>query len=157
MGLDIRAFRKITAGDETVRDEDGDVTEGWFTFYVNPDFPERADGLKDDCPYKAEEEFHFRAGSYGGYNQWRNDLALTVGWKSAEDAWAATSGPLWELINFSDCEGVIGPTTSKKLADEFANFQSQADAHPDDRFRYLYSCWRKAFEMASDDGCVRFA
>ena len=60
------------------------------------------------------------------------------------------------MINFSDCEGVIGPKTSAKLAKDFAEFQAQADAHPDDWFRDLYTTWRRAFELASDDGAVGF-
>ena len=58
-----------------------------------------------------------------------NELATLAGYAGADDAWERTDGPFWELINFSDCEGVIGPKTSAKLAGDFAAFQEKADAH----------------------------
>lgn len=74
----------------------------------------------------------------------------------AASAWAATGGPFWELINFSDCEGVLGPATSAKLAGDFATWQEKADQHPDEAFRVLYARWRKACEMAADGGALVF-
>jgi hypothetical protein len=71
-------------------------------------------------------------------------------------AWGMSEGPFWELIHFSDCEGTIGPEVSAKLAQDFARYQDQADAHPDERFRDLYATWRTAFEMASQGGAVDF-
>lgn len=153
MGLDIAGYKNIKA----IQHDNENLDEDYFTFSVNNHFPLRADGLNDELPYSYEEDFHFHAGSYGGYNQWRNELAMLVGWEGAQSAWEADSGPCWELINFSDCEGVIGPITSKKLAEDFAKYQSVADAHHDERFKHLYSQWRKVFEMAADGGCVVFS
>ena len=113
----------------------------------------------------------FRAGSYSGYNHWREKLAEIAGYPSIEtdrfgsglkemrhDAGAreAGSGPFYELIWFSDCEGIIGPITSAKLARDFADFQAKADAVEDDYWREKYGKWRQAFEMAAEEGAVDF-
>lgn len=167
MGLDITAASKI----ELIPDAPVDLDA--FHIGANPDeFADRADGLKPGL-YRSHAELNFRAGSYSGYNAWREQLAELAGYPAqpanfgdavrgrppkehSAGAWSATSGPFWELINFSDCEGVIGPRTSAKLAKDFADHQAKADAHPDEWFRDLYAMWRRAFELASDAGAVDF-
>ena len=175
MGLDISAYRGIEKID-CVFDEDGDpidpATREYVDYdaraYVNPDFPGRADGIENKGVYKAEESMGFRAGSYGGYNQWREELAKLAGYALADytiygtttqrhdaGAWAATGGPFWELITFSDCEGVIGPIVSAKLAKDFQEFGERAKGIGG-YFYDRYQEWRAAFEMAADNGMVRF-
>ena len=84
-----------------------------------------------------------------------------VGHESAKAAWAngAQGRPFFELIHFSDCEGIIGPKISAKLAKDFADNQAKADVYRVDEaswFREKYSDWRRAFEMAADNGAVEF-
>jgi len=172
MGLDITWHRGLTkANGNEAFDEHGDLRDDgeWFQLCVNTDFPGRADDIEHRAAYRSEECDDFRAGSYGGYNRWRDELAKLAGWPRitheeygrdqhsyAASAWRATEGPFWELINFSDCEGVIGAAVSAKLARDFADYQRKADQHPRTYFRELYAMWRKAFEKASDRGCVDF-
>lgn len=178
MGLDITAYRKISKID-CVFDADGEPihpqTRGALEYQlracVNHDFPGRAGLVEDQCIYAADLSFGFRAGSYGYYNRWRNDLSRLAGYPERTykrdayshgqqrfdaGAWEAESGPFWELINFSDCEGVIGAEVSAKLAKDFADYQEKADAHESEDFRGAYAEWRKAFEMAADNGAVEF-
>jgi hypothetical protein len=164
MGLDIRAASKI----ELIHDAPADQ-EAFHVGRNDDEFADRADGLTPGL-YRCQAELSFRAGSYSGYNAWRESLAELAGYPKrmhrsdykppeelhAAGAWEATEGPFWELINFSDCEGTIGPKTSAKLAKDFADHQAKADAHPDEWFRDRYAMWRRAFEMASDDGAVGF-
>lgn len=177
MGLDITAYRQVSkmtgvlfdASGEAIDTATGQYAEYDLMAYVNDDFPGRNDGIEDRTPYSAEESFGFCAGSYGGYNRWRDELAKLSGWPEGSyeqygkkwpsysaSAWGATSGPFWELINFSDCEGVIGSETSKKLVADFAEFDAVAKSVDFPRFYEIYSDFRKAFEMASDNGAVRF-
>lgn len=165
MGLDITAYRQLQGPVSQDQDEDGP----WLSA-TDSAFIARTDGLEEGAYASAAEEFDFRAGSYGGYNQWRDELAKLAGYPAmrhapsygpprdlhAASAWQADSGPFWELINFSDCEGTIGPKTSAKLAADFAAHQEKADAHAEGWFRELYAKWRKAFEMAADGGAVSF-
>lgn len=70
--------------------------------------------------------------------------------------WQGATGPFSELINFSDCEGVIGPKTAAKLARDFAAFEAQAEAWGDD-FYDQYLNWEEVFLMAADGGAVAFS
>jgi hypothetical protein len=162
MGLDIYAYRQIRRVECTSAEDECAHEHLW----VNPEFPAQADSIEGGC-YKVEEHFHFRAGSYGGYNAWRERLSrLSHGmepqliWDNSQDFEGAS---FVELINFSDCEGVIGPETSAKLAKDFAAWDQHANSASDDEFGTsddwfyrLYQSWRRAFEMAADHGAVQF-
>jgi len=163
MGLDITACSKLTPYTGPVDDDGEPQTEAdCFHVYCNPGFVGRADGLETGY-YLAAASTDFRAGSYSGYNIWRDHLARMAGYGSDENAWKQTGGPFWELIHFSDCEGVIGPQTSAKLAKDFQGWQERAEAYADSIgaeesswFLEKYTAWREAFELASDDGAVLF-
>lgn len=176
MGLDITAYRKLTKLD-AVFDGDGEpidpTTREPLDYslrpYVNHDFPGREGSIESGAVYSAEDSAGLHAGSYGGYSRWREQLAQLAGWPAGEyeqygrtyqshcvPCWNGKVGPFSELINFSDCEGVIGAEVSAKLAKDFEAFQEIADAHEDEHFRTKYAEWRSAFEMAADGGAVEF-
>lgn len=182
MGLDITAYRKLTkldcvfdAGGEPIDKKTEEPMDYDFRAWVNPDFEGRADDIESKAFYSAADSFGFRAGSYSGYNGWREELSRLAGYPSVQvdrygtgniqerhdyGAFNADGGPFWEMINFSDCEGVIGATISAKLAKDFAEFDEKAKAFnsngPEDWFYGKYQEWRKAFEMAADGGAVQF-
>jgi hypothetical protein len=119
---------------------------------------ERLDGHKEGC-YRAAEgsrELSFRAGSYSGYNAWRNELSEFAQGRPAEEVWADPQGPFAELIIFSDCLGCIGPKTSAKLLQDFREFAARARKEQGLFFFKLYELWLCAFELASDGGMVVF-
>lgn len=165
MGLDITAYRKLKRvkspemeGEEPVnwqaechiRESDIDLTES--------NFPGRTDGLAPGV-YTFEDKVDVYAGSYGGYNQWRDQLARHSGYPSASAVHQAPpdEGPFVELINFSDCEGYIGASVASKLAKDFAEHQFRILAESENAyFIEKYLEWRKAFEMAADGGAVEF-
>ena len=124
--------------------------------------------IDEQAVYSYADNMRFRAGSYSGYNAWRNELAKLAGYPEIEyESWGrtekgfdggafkASSGPFLELIKFSDCEGVIGTAVSKKLSKDFADFDQKA-AEIGGLFYELYTEWKQAFEMASDGGFVNF-
>ena len=169
MGLDITAHKNLikVVGDNLF-DEDGELND-WdnhFQLHINPHYPDRASDISDGCVYSSGESLGFRAGSYGGYNGWREELARLAGYefvKGESDrhgfsrgAWNSGEGPFWEIINFSDCGGVIGSEVSKKLLKDFCDFEEKAEGHESDNFKRLYKEWRGAFELASNNGCVDF-
>lgn len=177
MGIDISAYKEIINVSTGYFNEDGDPinketsepVEYSFRVFANPDFPGREEGVVDRA--------HYRAGGYGDgfsavysrYNRLRDELAKLGGWPEGkyeqygkewpthcEKCWAGEQGPFSELINFSDCEGTIGPVVSKKLANDFAEHQAKADLHPDEAFREFYAAMRDAFETGAQNGCVVF-
>ncbi len=156
MGLDITAYSNINYLREDSNDDDYDLDRKECFIWVNPDFPERAKNLKDGI-YSFEDDMNFRAGSYGGYNQWRNELAMFAGYNNDRDAWDKTSGPFLELILFSDCEGCIDAEISKKLYKDFCDFDEKSKTYEEDSYFYIrYKLWKEAFELASNNGCVKF-
>ena len=156
MGLDITAYSKLTfvcMPDESYEESDDEIQ-----VRENPHFPGRLAGLYDKGVYSLadSEEYDFRAGSYGGYNRWREVLDLA---RKGLPSYAFE-----EIIEFSDCEGTIGPSVSLKLRDDFVRYAEQVKAKvrelvPDDRGEYWiekYEDWTKAFTLAADGGCVIF-
>lgn len=171
MGLDItvysgtqavRAFDAKFGMEEYESEYHGNGKGKYCAIYGknNPSFTQN-DGLVPGV-YSYTETFGFRAGSYSGYNQWRNTLAFLSGHGSAEHAWELCKDglpadkPFIELINFSDCEGTIGPKTATKLLADFEKYDKAAQTVEDPWFYSLYEEWRKAFQMASDNGFISF-
>ena len=109
------------------------------------------------------ETFDFHAGSYSGHGRFRRWLCTLAGIAAPEEQWAHPDKyaplPFHELVNFSDCEGVIGSVACAELAKDFAAYQKQADAYNGGDAEYwqrVYSDWRKAFELAQHGGVVSF-
>lgn len=158
MGLDITALRKATY---VGRDGDGDemYEKGYHYAWINTDFPGHADG-RETGYYSAEDSLSFRAGSYSGYNHWRNQLAHMAHGVQADTIWRRPQDymtkPFFGLINFADNEGIIGPATAKRLAEAFAQYNDKARAYDDGEFYTLYQYWHVAFLAAADDGLVIF-
>ena len=168
MGLDVSYYSAAKfERDNSDADYDG-YDDDFVRTYVNKDFPGRADDIVTGW-YSTGDGDCLPSMGYGEYNAWREELAKLAGWapgsyheygrdwpSHAASAWAATEGPFWELILFTDCDGIIGPKTSAKLAKDFADHQGKADAHSDEDFRQKYSLFRTAFETASHGGLVSF-
>lgn len=157
MGLDITAYKRLKIVKEPELDEDGDLLDwdtnwrpGGSMEWSEKHFPGRGEGIDPNQVYSWEESFGFRAGSYSGYNWWRAKLEEFAKGKAFQ-----------ELINFADNEGVIGPVVSKKLAQNFSENETAAKEFAktlDDGEWWInqYYRWKKAFEVASDNGAVDF-
>ncbi len=161
MGLDVSVYR---AAKPVANDRKWDA--GCFRVFANPDFPNREKPLEDGKVYESgdlPDDTPDIYSGYMGYNRWRDQLAEMAGYPRGSDAssphcevcWDGAQGPFAELLNFSDCEGDIGADVAKKLAGDFAAFQDRADAFAWDKPE-LYNKFRRAFEIASDGGCVKF-
>lgn len=168
-GLDITAYRNLTIVKSPRLTSDG-IPEGKNQIILSPSgFPERFQGLESGKVYKFKSNFEFRAGSYSGYNYWRNELAKLAGYEQSPytfngktelrydaTAWGQEKGPFWELINFSDAEGVIGPHVCKKIYKDFVQYSNEAKQHADMYFRESYENWKKAFSMCAHNGAIAF-
>lgn len=159
MGLDITYYSGLHPAPDAPRDEYGEVAYDKFFTANDDNLDLRAADLAPGV-YSFESSGCLRAGSYSGYNAWRAELAQFAGYPSDRYVWdhepELLGKPFVELISFSDCEGVIGPAVSAKLAADFAAHQERADAHKDEWWRLKYAEWRKAFEVAANSGAVDF-
>lgn len=161
MGLDVTAYEKVTLELATSSpDESESDREDRVVLYVLRAFRAAADRIVDGVYSFSGEVWGFPAGSYGGYNLWRRHLSKMALGKEPEDVWRApVPGPFVELINNADNEGVIGPQTSAKLAQDFAEWEEQARYYSqremDGWFWEQYQKWRRAFEIAAKGGAVK--
>ena len=172
MGLDVVAYSGIKkvapeeySGIDLVSDDKWEAIyeHGWFIPSIHWDcFVNHSAGV-EEVPYTAENEMSFRAGSYSGYNQWRNELAVFAGYDSAEFVWEMEhpwGKPFVELINFSDCEGIIGPDLCQKLAKDFTTHHEDAVAYSalssDDYFIRTYTNFMDALTFVGDRGILVF-
>lgn len=74
------------------------------------------------------------------------------------DCLEGKAGPFSELIRAPIHPGTLGTATSKKLSDDFAKFQPQADAvRNHENFAKSYAALRKVFETAAQRGFVNFS
>lgn len=177
MGLDITAYRKLTKLDATFDADSGEVIDAktrqpiqnYLRVFDNQDFPGRAEGLEHGGIYAYESADDSFCMSYNGYNLWREALAKMAGYPETEyqsyrgpkrshaaACWHGAPGPFHELINFSDCEGTIGPVVAARLAKDFTEFDAQARSVSHTCFYQQYDILRRMSEMAADGGALRF-
>lgn len=170
MGLDVTAYRNAERVEpQPESDEEVDKlydTANVFTVHNDKGFAARADGAQGGF-YRGEPVSHdasfgeyggFRAGSYGGYNQFREQLCQAALEVSPEAVWddldAYAGQPFFELVNFTDCDGAIGPTTCAKLARDFADGEETVRPELEEWAQNTYRRFREAFEAAAGNGFV---
>lgn len=168
-GLDVAAYEGLAIVPSPQLDRDG-MPKALNEIILSPThFAERFAGLKAGAVYRYKASFEFRAGSYSGYNRWRNELAKLAGYTPSPytfdgktvlrydvTVWSGAKGPFWELISFSDAEGVIGPEVCKRVYKDFLAYQVVASKHPDEYFREFYAKWKNAFGMCAKNGAIIF-
>lgn len=168
MGLDITAYSKLVKRDpQPPREADECETNGVRFYPNNKDFSGRADEIECHLVYDYETCSGFRAGSYSGYNKWRDQLCKAVHGITAERFWTtpgAETMDLHDLINFSDCEGVIGASVCAKIAAQMRSNKakivawSEANMNDMDRPYFLQKLgeWLVHLDIAADGGALRF-
>jgi hypothetical protein len=110
---------------------------------------------------KESEEYDFRAGSYSSYGQFRRELSETFLNSPPEKVWSNPKSyegqPFYELVDFSDCEGVIGPEVCAKLHKDFVDGRKKfvEEVHSNWSVE-RYDSWTKALELAKEDGVIIF-
>ena len=173
MGLDITAYSRLAfierlepVGDRWAQEiwedkywgtDQQTVYVAWFDEFTGRRAPLEIPPERCVDVYSYVHRVAFRAGSYSGYNWWRNELALLSSGMSAKNVWSSGKDvPFYELINFSDAEGVIGSVACKELLGDFEKFSSDAQRHKDPWFWEAYQLWHNAAQLGADDGMIDF-
>jgi hypothetical protein len=175
MGLDIRAVSKIelenTAEVKAIRDamfmsQDDEV------FIMDADLRKHAEysmhtrDMADGTYYETHEsKSESMSFSYSGYNGFRNEISSALIGAPAKEVWENEQyykeSPAYKLINFSDCEGLFGPTVSKEIYEQLVSnrdkyvehFRSNPGIHYDIED---YDKLTEIFRLGSDNGIIMF-
>lgn len=128
MGLDISAYSKAEPITRVMLVEDGEplhedgscYDDEWpIQVYADKHWPWITEGLEVGRWYEVGKEAAHAHFSYGGYNRFREAVALTGMGVSPREVWndpdRYRDHPLFGLVNFSDCEGVIGPVYCQRI------------------------------------------
>lgn len=155
MGLAVIAYCDVTPWDELSESaRDGrSAEEDGVRFRNDPAFADRLAPLEEGY-YQATELRREYIGSYHYYGEWRTWLSQTF--PSAFE----------ELVDFSDCDGSLGPDAVHSLYVDFEEWNEQVrdiaertipDA--DDATSYIetYRQFRRCFLLADPDGVVEFS
>ncbi len=184
MGLDISYYKignKVEV-DENIEAWSDEFYEEYghdlIWLYSNYEM-EQSDDL--DGFYRSERLGGFRAGSYSGYSNYRDTLRRLSIVAMAENKELAEKYkdeyPFELQLNFSDCEGFIGPFSSVTLRDQYREFHgpivkdiikmAKYGVKPEiyksisreelEYFAELYMEWKTAFEETSNVGVVYYA
>jgi hypothetical protein len=175
MGLDITAYGGLTVVRRSLGDEDekfiqAQLDNGGFwqpgasLDWAEKTWPGRTVGtvtqLTADAIYYPSEKYTFGAGSYSNYGQFRDWLARLAGFTSVKDYWnkATPAAAFYELVHFADNEGVIGAKAAADLAQDFRDFETKALAEGDECrwFVRMFHTWRRACEIAAENGAIDF-
>ena len=162
MGLDIAAYSRLIKVINPGKDR-GDL----ITLTDNTDFPGRI-APQTEGQYTHGEEMDVIYMGYGRYNHWREWLAKLAGYTPVGNnpnlpsyysggAWAATSGPFWELICFSDCEGTIGTDACRKLLKDFNEWEQRAQDNSTGPEFDHYVDMHNGLKLAAQGGCLKFS
>jgi len=185
MGLDITAYSRVLLLPPHERTEE--CYETHVCAFAYSCFPRSFRGLADAdvefqslsdgtsfmggrCYDISQSATHcFSAGSYHGYGEMRNLLSNTFLGVDinivARYPERYEDKPFFELINFADNEGCIGPEAAKDLLMDFVEGKpTWAAARPDDRYPSVgrdhwtcwYDNWTTACAFAADDGLIQF-
>lgn len=163
MGLDCTAYEKVELVEaislKEMRRLDWqhpkyDSRESVFLFNGSG-FEERSDDLKEGIYKWAGKQYGFRAGSYSSYNAYRALLADLAGTTDRAVWDNPQPGPFMEQINFSDCEGFLGPKTCAKLLADYKAYEQRAQTVMGEWFE-IYKEWMKALEIAANGGALHF-
>lgn len=176
MGLDITAYSRLTPVGFHEKDpelNEGDSGGDWCYYeghvqaFAYARFPQSFRGVpvlrtiaggvsivEGGCFEVTDESrsMKFRAGSYGSYSEWRDDLQRQFNPGIVADM------PFYELIHFAGNEGCIGPEAARDLLEDFRTHFERYMPPAEDRDWFLdkYKSWMKAFEAAADGGLVEF-
>ena len=163
MGLDIIVYSKLRKNEylSAISDEEKEELDGDCLIMspalteIDEAFPGRAEPLKyNGDVYDCENYESINIGSYSTYGWFRRAL----------EAFSENRDYFNELINFSDCEGVIGSIVSKKLYEDFSSNAESFEQWVNQKYSVIDGMWllqiyykfESAFGIAKDGGAVEF-
>jgi hypothetical protein len=155
MGVGITAYSKLALTEEHERD-DRCYDEPLQAFTLEG-FSASLRGLEDGRCYERTadtDDTEIMYVPYSSYNRWREQLSVAALGVAPQGVWkdpdAYRDCPFFELINFADNEGTIGPEAAADLLADFGDHPELADTVPH------WQDWIDGLRLAADGGLVDF-
>ena len=161
MGLDVTAYPRcrLLEATEGYGGQHHDRPNTVHIYTPGKNYLLRLDGQAPGYYTYRGDTFHFRAGSYTAYNEWREWLARRIFNTSTEVIWQQrerfAGQPFIALIDFPDNEGALGPETCAALVRDFADHEHILDGLLEISTIAGYQNWWTAFATAAHRGFVR--
>lgn len=158
MGLNVTAHKNIKFLSMN-EPSDNQWDEGVFrAFVITPKWNNRISELKIDGYYIPKESESFVRYAYSNHFRLRNAICRLIG--VAENSWRIDElepgSDFEEWLNFADNEGVLDCKTSKKLLQDFKNWEREAEQQLNEWHLKNYKNWIETFEFASENGAVEY-
>ena len=164
MGLDITAYQKVNKSEEWFQKSGiEDFHESHLFKHEHPQM-DRSPNMESGSYYVGGESYRFCAGSYSGYNKFREALSVGILGSTPQEVWNNPEKyqglPFVELIDYSDCEGFFDSEFSKKLFKDFESNEEKFKAYCESLgvnfYFQRYLDFKRGFELASDGGVLVF-
>lgn len=165
MGLAINAYRQLRLVDAKYDEETGDfisptgeILRGVIGLYPNSDFPNHTHLTETSRIHKDNGEPNsIRVGSYSYYYYWRVAIATLFGNNVGDRSWLnIENAPFNELLNFSDCEGVITGGYLNKIQQDFNVYFELAEEKLPTHYFETYCEIKEMFDFAAPNGVIIF-
>lgn len=162
MGLSAAAFKVATLTEPHERTDECSENDHVRAFIIAPEFHRSLRGLEAGRCYEVGDREITVHNSYSGHSRFREELARVFLGVTPRSIWdnpaAYADRPFFELIQFADNEGTIGPEAAADLAADFAEGRDHWEAAPrlQPWVRETYAQWAEAFEAAAGGGLVMF-
>ena len=169
MGVSITASSRMILVPEDGNDRDWHYDHDHEWAFVLDGCEKSAAGLELNrwyAPTPETDSSRICSMSYGRYNVWREHLSRSVLGATPHEVWADPDAyadrPFFELINFADNEGTIGPVSAGDLLADFADGKNRdlyligVPEGAETRWGRIYDAWT-GLELAADGGMVAFA
>lgn len=163
MSLDVTAYEVATLLPEHEEPDNFTDEDDYQLAFAAPGLERSLAGLIPRRYYTTSgRSYEFRAGSYIYYDEFRRalcraalDTDLETIWNDP-DTWA--DKPFFELLNFADNEGSIGPVAAAALAEDFTTLDEEVTLlFTDLDHQRSYQEWKSALRLAADTGMVVFS
>lgn len=165
MGVSLRSYGKLSAepvellpgGDEEMHENYEKYVEAWCL----PGFEKHAlEGLVEGAWYEISEPGPVASLSYGGYGLFREHLCRAALGVEILSVWTKperyVDAPYYDLLNFADNEGLLGPASCTRIANAFRHHPLPVLFEDPMGLSDRYAAIRDVFYHAADGGAVNF-
>lgn len=166
MGLDCYAYSQIKLIEAVNKEYKDDIYKydgepnTTLLFANHKDFFRQAPEFVSGA-YTYENSDHERMGSYSSYNWIREELCKAVLDVTPHAVWndegRFKDEPLFHVICFTDCDGILDAKMCKRLLKEFEDTRPKWSQIPGDYAAPTWTRFMDLLKIGADDGVVEFS